>query len=512
MSFDPHSCARIDAASSSLQISTPEVPAAPVAQRLPSVRISSETRGVAGLHHVQLRRDRQDFVQTFYLDDAEAANRFINEATDRLLLPDEDHKDLRRQIKECVRSERLEYERCCDHLLLETMDTARKYPVEWLWPGRIAANKLTMLVGDPGIGKTFVALDIAARVSTGRPWPDESPTTYPRTPGNVLILSELDDFDDTLRPRLEALDADMRRIVLLREFVRTATGHNEVVSFSVGGNLQMLQQAVDRVRDCRLVIIDPLSAYVDSQCTRRDLNAVLQNLVKLAVDNDLAVLVVSHSNRGPSLFHSGSHANSRFCASARLVWKIVSDADNRNRRLMVPVKNNLVSDWLGLGFCIETAADAPASRVVWEDTPFEINVEQVTHEPTKLVALSSRSRQRESACEWLRTQLIEGRRLAQEVLAAAREEQIGEKLLRRALRELGGLTHRGPTGRYVWFLPDSQRSHSPPENKLILNSLEMQNCAANQDIQAKQGKQANLSVLSSSAVDCTSLENNRQLP
>jgi putative DNA primase/helicase len=506
MSFDPHSCARIDAASSSLQISTPEVPAAPVAQRLPSVRISSETRGVAGLHHVQLRRDRQDFVQTFYLDDAEAADRFINEATDRLLLPDEDHKDLRRQIKECVRSERLEYERCCDHLLLETMDTARKYPVEWLWPGRIAANKLTMLVGDPGIGKTFVALDIAARVSTGRPWPDESPTTYPRTPGNVLILSELDDFDDTLRPRLEALDADMRRIVLLREFVRTATGHNEVVSFSVGGNLQMLQQAVDRVRDCRLVIIDPLSAYVDSQCTRRDLNAVLQNLVKLAVDNDLAVLVVSHSNRGPSLFHSGSHANSRFCASARLVWKIVSDADNRNRRLMVPVKNNLVSDWLGLGFCIETAADAPASRVVWEDTPFEINVEQVTHEPTKLVAQPNSYRaQHELACEWLREQLTAGARLAREILSAAHMQQIAEKPLRKALRQIGGSTRKGPTGHYIWSLPD------PSLGVLGCTTGGDEKCA---EKLANLANLTNLTILEGEdalEVDCL-LEDCRQLP
>jgi putative DNA primase/helicase len=271
-------------------------------------------------------------------------------------------------------------------MLLETVDTARQYPVEWLWPDRIAANKVTMLVGDPGVGKSLVALDIAARVSTGRPWPGESTATGLREPGGVLLLSELDDLDDTLRPRLEALDADMRRIVLLREFVRVSTGKYEVVSFSIGGQLKMIEQAIERVRDCRLVIIDPISAYVDSQYTRRDLNLLLQELMELAVGNNLAVLVVSHFSRGHSLFHSGSHANSRFCASARSVWKIVGDANYRHRRVMLPIKNNLGSDWLGLGFRIETATDDFAPRVVWEDTPFEVNVDRVTHKPAKLEA------------------------------------------------------------------------------------------------------------------------------
>jgi putative DNA primase/helicase len=456
MSSDAQPIATNEFAIASLSLPTVPGPPKTADAQFPTVRISSETRGVAGLHHVCLRRDEEDFVQTFFIDDNEAAARFIDQATDCLLLPGEDRKDLHRQIKECVRSERLEYEKYCDHMLLETMDTARQYPVEWLWPGRIAANKVTMLVGEPGVGKTLVALDIAARVSTSRPWPDESPTTHPRQPGNVLILSELDDFDDTLRPRLEALDADMKRIVVLREFVRVATGQQEVVSFSIGGNLKMLQQAVDRVRDCRLVIIDPLSVYVDSQCTRRDLNAVLQDLMKLAVDNDLAVLVLSHFSRGHSLFQTGSQANPRFCTSARLVWKIVGDAHNHHRRLMVPVKNNLISNWLGLGFCIETATDNLAPRVVWEDQPFEVKVERVTHEPAKLEAGPNSYRaQHALTCEWLREQLTAGARLAREILSAAHVEQIAEHSLRKALRQIGGRTRKGPTGHYIWSLPDA---------------------------------------------------------
>jgi hypothetical protein len=50
-------------------------------------------------------------------------------------------------------------------------DVARRR-VGWLWPGRVPAGKLTLVAGDPGIGKSLMALDMAARTTTARPWPD----------------------------------------------------------------------------------------------------------------------------------------------------------------------------------------------------------------------------------------------------------------------------------------------------------------------------------------------------
>jgi hypothetical protein len=47
-----------------------------------------------------------------------------------------------------------------------------KARVQWLWPGRIALGKVTLLAGDPGLGKSMVTLDIAARVSRGANWPE----------------------------------------------------------------------------------------------------------------------------------------------------------------------------------------------------------------------------------------------------------------------------------------------------------------------------------------------------
>src|SRR5208337_2012961 len=77
-------------------------------------------------------------------------------------------------------------------------------PSKWLWPGVIPAGKLTLLVGDPGVGKSLLTLDIAARVTRGRPWPDCSAAC---AIGEVILLSAEDDPADTIKPRLLAAGA-----------------------------------------------------------------------------------------------------------------------------------------------------------------------------------------------------------------------------------------------------------------------------------------------------------------
>ena len=84
-------------------------------------------------------------------------------------------------------------------------------PVKWLWPGRIPLGKITVLDGDPGLGKSTLTLDLAALVTTGRPMPDGTPGIE----GTVILLSAEDDPSDTIRPRLEAAGADLSRVQLL---------------------------------------------------------------------------------------------------------------------------------------------------------------------------------------------------------------------------------------------------------------------------------------------------------
>src|SRR5215467_13451343 len=81
--------------------------------------------------------------------------------------------------------------------------------LEWLWPGRLALGKLAILDGDPDLGKSLVTLDLCTRLSRGLPFPDGSPSPGP---ANALVFNGEDDGEDTIRPRLQTLGADLDRV------------------------------------------------------------------------------------------------------------------------------------------------------------------------------------------------------------------------------------------------------------------------------------------------------------
>src|SRR4051812_12512617 len=83
--------------------------------------------------------------------------------------------------------------------------------LEWLWPGYLARGKLTLLDGDPGMGKSLITLDLIARLTRGGPLPDGTPVDRPTT---CAVLSAEDDYADTIRPRAEAAGADLSRLVV----------------------------------------------------------------------------------------------------------------------------------------------------------------------------------------------------------------------------------------------------------------------------------------------------------
>jgi len=103
----------------------------------------------------------------------------------------------------------------------------RPEPVEWLWPGRVALGKLTLIAGEAGLGKSQVSIAMAAAVTTGGEWPCRER----RAPqGNVVILSAEDGAADTVVPRLMAAGAD-RHCVHLVSAVRGDDGKSRRASY-----------------------------------------------------------------------------------------------------------------------------------------------------------------------------------------------------------------------------------------------------------------------------------------
>src|SRR5947209_909244 len=94
---------------------------------------------------------------------------------------------------------------------LRSMSDLRRRPVEWLWPGWIPLGNLTVLDGDPGVGKSTLLLDLAARLSRDGVMPDGA--AGPVAPS--ILLSAEDGAEDTIRPRLEAAGGVMDRLFTL---------------------------------------------------------------------------------------------------------------------------------------------------------------------------------------------------------------------------------------------------------------------------------------------------------
>ncbi|MDO8629885.1 MAG: AAA family ATPase, partial [Phycisphaerales bacterium] len=346
--------------------------------------------------------------------------------------------------------------------VLKRLSDVTPRPVEWLWSGRFAIGKLTLIAGDPGLGKSFVTLDMAARVSTGTPWPDRRGDPIPA--GDVILLSAEDDLEDTIRPRLDAAGADVTRITAIQgvNYYDPDTQRDTIKSFNLEVDLPALESAIGKSTDCRLIVVDPISAYCGRADGHKntDVRALLAPLAKLAADHRVAVVAVTHLNKGGganALYRAmGSLA---FVAAARAVWLVTKDADNPSRRLFLPAKNNLApDDRTGLAYSLFANGPDDAAVVAWEADPVTIRADEAL--AAESGCSSDRTTALAEAVAWLRDQLADGSKPAKTVKEAAEADGIAKRTLDRAKADLGvEATRDGFSGPWVWKLPEC---HSAP--------------------------------------------------
>jgi len=219
--------------------------------------------------------------------------------------------------------------------------------VEWLWTGWIPFRKLTVLDGDPGLGKTALAMDVAARITTQQPLPGDP--LAPLKPLGVVIINAEDGIGDTLRPRLEAAGADLDRIL--------AFDLDRIPTLPDG-----LPTVRDAIRACNaaLLIIDPVMAVLSAATDAyrdQDVRRVLGPLAALAAELNVAVLLVRHLTKqpGPKALYRGG-GSIAFGGVARSVLLVAPDPDEPETRILAPVKSNLGPPPGALRFRLTTTA------------------------------------------------------------------------------------------------------------------------------------------------------------
>ena len=316
--------------------------------------------------------------------------------------------------------------------------------LKWLWPGRIPLGKVTVIAGDPGLGKSLVTLDLAARVSRGGMWPDGSENIL----GRVLLLSAEDDAADTIRPRLDAHDANVENIHILESITYVdGNGHQESKLVTLL-DVEPVELWMRRHSDCRLIIIDPITAYLGDADSHKnaELRALLTPWAKLAADCGAAVVAVSHltKNSGTSPMYrvTGSLA---FVAASRAVWAVAKDKQDPDRRLFLPVKCNLGPDQHGLAYRV--FADGDAVMIEWEPDPVEIDAQDALAPE----APDRERPERDEAEEWLSDQLKNGPVPVPDLKKEAAVAGVAWRTLVRAKASAGVRARkRGMGGGWIW--------------------------------------------------------------
>ena len=315
----------------------------------------------------------------------------------------------------------------------------------WLWPKRIPLGCLTLLAGEPQTGKSYLTLDIAARTSRGGPWPGETvdvqDTNEQETavkqlgPGSVLLVCIEDNWRDTIRPRLVALGADLSKIRYL------SFGE----SLPTDMRMECLLENLYKMDDCRLIVIDPITAFLNelggsggSQGRR-----LVYLLAECVRGRSIALVMVTHLRGGKVKTMHRPSGNDALVRAARAVWLLENDHANPERRLLLPIKNNLAAATGGLAFTLEPVGDGQYARLQWEDEPVPVTADDFLRDvpqqgPPRDHVLCD-------AVDWLRELLRDGRSVpAAEVHQLAKTRGISYGTLRRAFNELGCQSLRQP--------------------------------------------------------------------
>lgn len=354
--------------------------------------------------------------------------------------------------------------------------------VDWLWKDRIPKGKMTMIDGDPGQGKSWLSLAIASHITRGTALPGNNGEQA--DPAKVLLLAAEDGAADTIRPRLESLEADLEFVNILVA-VRDAKGKERHLSLK--DNLDSVEAELAK-GGYGLFIIDPLNAYLGGVDSHKDadMRGLLTPLARLAEKHGLAVVCIRHltkSKREKGMYRGqGSIA---YLAAARVAHIVGISPHNPSERVIVCVKNNLVQPPPSFAF------EIMEGKFTWKGET-DVNLGSLLKNDA-----DGRKSAVERAKEFLIAALSAGTRPAAEVIEEAKKIFISETSLKRARSELKvEASHIGGSkGHWAWTLPDSKESN--PEETQSRPSLNSHITEEEKSKEAKDDAPAQLTLLES---------------
>jgi hypothetical protein len=320
-------------------------------------------------------------------------------------------------------------------------------PVSWLWTEILPLGKLAVLEGDPDLGKSLIALDLCARLSTGRPFPDGRPGPGP---ANALVLSAEDNAADTIVPRLQRLGAAMERVA-----VWDRDHDDEEWPWHFPRDVGRLDAALAET-DARLAVIDPVMAFLDDSvlcASDRSVRRALSPVKDQAEKHNCTILMHMHLNKrssGPALYRG--QESIAFLAISRYAMLVARNPQVPGRSVLAPVRHSLSRPMPSLAYRI-TGGPGELPLVEWlETSPLTANELLANPRRPKNALL-------EDAKAFLLQFLAAGPRTTSAIFPAAQAAGYSYRTLSRARQELKikrTVTYEVDRPVSVWHLPNGE--------------------------------------------------------
>ena len=315
-------------------------------------------------------------------------------------------------------------------LQIRKMSEVELQEINWLWYPYIASGKITMIQGDPGEGKTTLALRLAAACSTGQALPGMTITE----PVNVIYQTAEDGLGDTIKPRLMEAGADEDRVLNIVEDTFSLTLLDERIEAAI------VQTGA------KLMILDPVQGYVGEKVDMNranEIRSVMKNVAAVAERTDCAIVLVGHLNKMQSANSAYRGLGSiDFRAAARSVLLVGRMKKEPNVRVIVHDKSSLAPEGKSIAFSL---GDENGFR--WLDGYNDITADELLcgfNAETKTAA----------AEQLILDMLSDGDPVpCKTIQAAAKAKGISKRTLDDAKKNIGSIHTDKPGKHWTWQLP-----------------------------------------------------------